>query len=165
MNSRFRRFGMDVDPGTRVNAEMVENSPKTVEGEFSEPPTDAEQTDGGYDDNEEGSDNEKEVDEIISDPSKDVKEDLRRILEQDSLVSPTGTFSSSRLYADAPNPSLNVEGLGVIGFPLSEAAAKHLISGCTQAPFGKGEQTIVDTSVRDTWEIDASQVRIELMTL
>lgn len=140
---------------------MMDNSPKTIEGEFSEPPTDAEHTDVEHEDDEEGSNNEKA---IILNPSKDIKQDLGRILEKDSLTSPTGTFYSSRLYADAPNPSLNVEGLGVIGFPLSEAAAKHLISGCTQAPFGKDERTIVDTLVRDTWEIDASQVRVELRT-
>jgi hypothetical protein len=152
---------MDVDLGAIANAEIVPNSPKTSEGGFSEPPTDPEYTDAEHQDDE-GSDNEKEVNEIILNPSKDIKQDLKRILEKDPLTSPMGTFSSSRLYADAPNPSLNVEGLGVIGFPLSEATAKYLISGCTQAPFGKGERTIVDKLVRDTWEIDASKVRVEL---
>ncbi len=31
-------------------------------------------------------------------------------------------------------------------------------SHCSQAPFGKGEHTLVDKKVRDTWEMDADQV-------
>lgn len=40
---------------------------------------------------------------------------------------------------------------------LRDAAAIKLSS--EQAPFGKADQTIVDKSVRDTWEIDAQRVR------
>ncbi len=37
--------------------------------------------------------------------------------------------------------------------------AEAVKSRCAQAPFGKGERTVVDKTVRDTWEIDASKVR------
>ncbi|KAK3299688.1 uncharacterized protein B0H64DRAFT_355933 [Chaetomium fimeti] len=54
---------------------------------------------------------------------------------------------------------LYVDGVGSIGVPLQEEQARQLISQCRQAPFGKGSETIVDTSVRNTWELDASQFR------
>ena len=44
--------------------------------------------------------------------------------------------------------------------PLSDAEARRIIQHSRQAPFGKGEETIVDTSVRRTWEIDASKLRL-----
>ena len=35
-----------------------------------------------------------------------------------------------------------------------------MIAVSKQAPFGKGSDTIVDTTVRDTFEIDASRVQL-----
>ena len=72
----------------------------------------------------------------------------------------TGKFSFHRTYADAPNPSMRVTGLGTIGLPLDANAAERLKSHCQPAPFGKGTQTVVDRTVRDTWEVDASQARV-----
>lgn len=43
--------------------------------------------------------------------------------------------------------------------PLSDAEVHRMIQHSRQTPFGKGEQTIVDTSVRRTWEIDAAKLR------
>jgi predicted 2-oxoglutarate/Fe(II)-dependent dioxygenase YbiX len=40
------------------------------------------------------------------------------------------------------------------------AQAEQLISVAQRAPFGRGEQTLVDTDVRRTWQIDAARVRI-----
>lgn len=45
-----------------------------------------------------------------------------------------------------------------MGLPLSDRDAKLLKDCARQAPFGKGEQTVVDTEVRDTWEIDPAKV-------
>jgi len=42
----------------------------------------------------------------------------------------------------------------MIGFPLSERDAKLIEAAATQAPFGKGAETVVDTTVRDTFEIN-----------
>jgi len=42
----------------------------------------------------------------------------------------------------------------VIGFPLSDRDAKLIEAAATQAPFGKGTETVVDTTVRDTFEIN-----------
>jgi len=44
-----------------------------------------------------------------------------------------------------------------IGVPLGLQDAQELINVARQAPFGKGEQTIVDTSFRNTWELNPNQ--------
>ena len=59
---------------------------------------------------------------------------------------------------DAPNPLLTLESVGTIGLPLSTREAAAVKANCKQAPFGMGERTVVDKTVRDTWEMDGSQV-------
>lgn len=81
---------------------------------------------------------------------------LQRVL--DEAVESKGSFAFQKSYQDFPNPCLSVEGLGQIGLPLSSRDAKALITECSQAPFGQGTKTIVDTTVRKTWQLDASKV-------
>ena len=57
-------------------------------------------------------------------------------------------------------PCLQVPGVGLVGWPLKMATAKKLIAVCQPAPFGKGEQTLIDTSVRDTFELAPDQFSI-----
>lgn len=45
----------------------------------------------------------------------------------------------------------------ILGLPLGDCQAKLIIASSTQAPFGRGEETIVDTSVRCTWQLSPSQ--------
>ncbi|KAF7332516.1 hypothetical protein MKEN_00133800 [Mycena kentingensis (nom. inval.)] len=85
-----------------------------------------------------------------------IERDLRRVLEED--LDFEGQFSVSRTY-DAPNPYLTIDSLGLVGLPLGPAGAKAVIEHCAQAPFGKGERTIIDTEVRDTWEMEASKIQ------
>ena len=54
----------------------------------------------------------------------------------------------------AANPGLEVVGLGPIGLPLTGHLAKELKTHCEQAPYGKGEETLVDTNVRRVWQLD-----------
>jgi len=54
-------------------------------------------------------------------------------------------------------PGLQVEGVGSIGSPVAAADAKRLIAKADQAPYGRGEATIVDTDVRRVWQIEPSQ--------
>ena len=68
-----------------------------------------------------------------------------------------GSFAFSNTY-DAPNPALTLETVGIVGLPLGTQAADAIKAASRQAPFGMGERTVVDTSVRDTWEMDASMV-------
>ena len=68
-----------------------------------------------------------------------------------------GSFALAKEAKNAPNPGLFVENVGAIGMPLSERDAALLAKACHQGPFGKGRETIVDTSVRKSWELNASQ--------
>ena len=43
---------------------------------------------------------------------------------------------------------------------MCDCQAKAIIAACAQAPFGRGQETIVDTTVRSTWELDPSQFTI-----
>jgi len=45
----------------------------------------------------------------------------------------------------------------MIGLPLSERKAKLIEVAAVQAPFGKGMETVVDTTVRDTFEINPNR--------
>lgn len=58
------------------------------------------------------------------------------------------------------NLGLTMDGLGQFGMPLSEPEILRIITACKQAPFGKGSEILVDTSVRNIWEIDAAQVQL-----
>ena len=54
-------------------------------------------------------------------------------------------------------PGLEVEGVGTVGMPVSAADAKRLIAQAALAPYGRGEETIVDTDVRRVWQLEPSQ--------
>lgn len=71
-----------------------------------------------------------------------------------------GTYYYESTHKPAINPILCLKDVGRIGLPLSEPAAKRIIAHCRQAPFGQGERTIVDPTVRDTWEMDAADVSL-----
>ena len=55
-------------------------------------------------------------------------------------------------------PGLRIEGVGEIGLPLNPVQLKEIINLARKAPFGKGSQTVTDTSVRSAWEVDADQL-------
>ncbi|KAF5390844.1 hypothetical protein D9757_004527 [Collybiopsis confluens] len=84
--------------------------------------------------------------------------------DMESELSDGGDFAASSFAfgttcPQAPNPVLTIEGIGQIGLPLSERDANIIIQHANQAPFGHNHETVIDTSVRDTFEIDASRVR------
>ncbi len=54
-------------------------------------------------------------------------------------------------------PGLEVKGIGSIGIPVAPADAKRIIGRASQAPYGRGEATIVDTEVRRVWQLDSTQ--------
>ncbi|KAJ8072943.1 hypothetical protein PM082_019806 [Marasmius tenuissimus] len=96
---------------------------------------------------------------MVKDPSENILQDFNEALSGD--LDFQGTFAFSKTYDDAPNPALRLEGVGTVGLPLSERDAKAVIENSIQAPFGKGERTVVDTEVRDTWEMDESKVQFQ----
>lgn len=57
-------------------------------------------------------------------------------------------------------PGLKVDGLGALSLPLGKTEARKLIKQCHQAPYGKGTETLVDTDVRRTWELDPDQFQL-----
>ena len=57
-------------------------------------------------------------------------------------------------------PRVEVTGVGVLAFPLLDTQVKTLVEHAEQAPYGRGEETIIDTSVRRVWQILPQQVSI-----
>jgi hypothetical protein len=60
----------------------------------------------------------------------------------------------------APIPRIEVEGVGVLSFPVPASQIRALVKRAHRAPYGRGERTIVDRSVRNAWQIDSADVRI-----
>jgi hypothetical protein len=58
-------------------------------------------------------------------------------------------------------PGLEVNDVGTVGSPISTADAKRLMVKATQAPYGRGEQTIVDPNVRRVWQLEPAEFRLE----
>jgi predicted 2-oxoglutarate/Fe(II)-dependent dioxygenase YbiX len=58
-------------------------------------------------------------------------------------------------------PQLEVAGIGRIALPLLPVQAEQLVAIAEQAPYGRGQETLVDTNVRRTWQIDAQQVTLK----
>ncbi len=54
-------------------------------------------------------------------------------------------------------PGLEVIGVGDVGVPVSAGDAKRLIKAAAQAPYGRGEETVVDPKVRRVWQLEPSQ--------
>ena len=57
-------------------------------------------------------------------------------------------------------PAIDVDGVSRIAFPIAAAQAERLVAIAEAAPYGRGEETVVDRDVRRTWQIDSSRVRI-----
>ena len=70
----------------------------------------------------------------------------------------TGYFSVHGKVCDRID--VDVAGLGRIELPLCREQAASLISHMSQAPFGKGMETIVDVDVRRAWQLDAARVTL-----
>ncbi len=71
-----------------------------------------------------------------------------------------GSFSARRT-AKPTDLHIDVVGFGPLTMPVSAAAAKRLIAIARPAQYGRGEQTLTDTSVRHTWQVPRSRVRID----
>lgn len=81
---------------------------------------------------------------------------LARIL--DGAQAP-GAFSA-QLSVPARDVRLTVAGAGPVSLPVRAPQAKQMIACARPARFGRGEQTLMDLSVRDTWEITPDQVTL-----
>ncbi|VUC31624.1 unnamed protein product [Clonostachys rosea] len=87
-----------------------------------------------------------------------IKADLLGALSE---IKASGSFASFRPLVRPPDYGLVVDGVGPVNISndLHESQAKQMIAVAAQAPYRKGSETIVDTAVRNTWELDPSQFR------
>lgn len=108
-----------------------------------------------YSQADDGSDRDSVTSELSTqDYTVSLKDDLLKALDN---VKVAGSFASFRKLQHRPPAGLHVDGVGDISMPLGETQARQLIAKARQAPYGRGSETIVDTSVRNTWELDAAQ--------
>ena len=66
--------------------------------------------------------------------------------------------TQGRLFV--PMPRVEVEGAGPLSFPITAQQAHALTAAAAPAPYGRGEQTLVDPSVRACRQIDAARLRV-----
>ena len=98
--------------------------------------------------------------------SGEVIEDLLSVLDQ-ATASADGSFSCG----GALDSSFGLPGLEILasetrefktmGVPImGEEQASELISQCSKAPYGKGEETLVDDAVRKSWQLNPDRFRL-----
>ncbi|CAD6575943.1 MAG: hypothetical protein ASARMPREDX12_007652 [Alectoria sarmentosa] len=96
-----------------------------------------------------------------SDPTPDT---FKRLLENClGNIQTTGTFATSGRLPDATLPGSKVHNVGSVGAPLAESQANAIRDLCHQVPFGQGElgsRTIVDNSIRRTWQLPPDQFEL-----
>lgn len=88
-----------------------------------------------------------------------VKKHICKVLSE---IEKSSSFSCFDVLESCPNPGLYVNGIGIIGLPLSDRDAKTIskASVTRQSPFGKGSQTLIDLSIRKSWQIDLQQFEL-----
>ncbi|KAF5556307.1 hypothetical protein FPHYL_7993 [Fusarium phyllophilum] len=109
-----------------------------------------------------GSDNDEDKQSVASNSSTmvtkdDFKVDLLKAIKGFKIV---GEFAFDQEIEIPEDFNISVQGVDDIKLPLKKAQAVKIIAQARQAPFGKGSDTIVDTSVRRTWELDPEQFTI-----
>ncbi|TQC42516.1 2OG-Fe(II) oxygenase [Rhodococcus sp. WS4] len=75
-------------------------------------------------------------------------------------VDAPGSFSSRRT-ASPDDLWLEVRGVGQLHVPIPTGQARELRRIARPARYGLGEQTLIDPTVRDTWQIPRSRVKID----
>ncbi|KAG8353428.1 hypothetical protein FVEN_g8723 [Fusarium venenatum] len=83
----------------------------------------------------------------------DFHNDLLEIIQN---IKPPGKFAFGAGIKLPSDFSISVNEVGNVALPLVESQARQIITKARQAPFGKGTDIFVDTSVRDRWELDPS---------
>ncbi len=83
-----------------------------------------------------------------------------RLVELLATVRRPGDFCTSGTI-ELLAPSLEVEGVGQVALPLLPLQAEQLAAVAEPAPYGRGQDTLVDTAVRRTWQIGPDKVRIK----
>ena len=75
-----------------------------------------------------------------------------------SVTRPGDYCTWGRLFA--PMPRVETRAAGALSFPIPPAQVRALIAGAERAPCGRGEETVVDRSVRDCWQVAPDAVDV-----
>ena len=75
-----------------------------------------------------------------------------------SVTRPGDHCVHGRLFI--PMPRIEAGAAGVLSFPIPQAQAQDLVADADRAPYGRGQETIVDPSVRDCWQLAPDRIRI-----
>eukprot|EP01032_Pedospumella_encystans_P013797 gene13797-15868_t len=98
---------------------------------------------------------------------RDFAEEIREVIvkyNENPLA--LSTFSTgSEIDATMGIPAVHVDGVGRIAYPLCKEQTVTLLGVSSQAPFGKGTETVVDVDVRRAWQIDSNLVHINPLWL
>ncbi len=78
-----------------------------------------------------------------------------------SPAAPSAASSSSSSSSSMCSAAASELGPIPVSLPLMAAQAEQIKARCTRAPFGRGEQTLYDPAVRDTWQLSPDQIIIE----
>lgn len=84
-------------------------------------------------------------------------EDVTQALQD---ITNAGSYST-RFTGSDEHLKLEVKGVGPIKLPVTPTRARALIKQARQAPFGLRDKTLVDTSVRNVWQIAKSKLKID----
>ena len=85
---------------------------------------------------------------------------IRSIVESLNSLTRADSFANGGRY-QFPLPALKINNVeGIVGLPVCEYEAKKIKAVCSQAPYGRGQETVVDTTVRNTWQLEPSQFTI-----
>ncbi|KAF3894155.1 Fe2OG dioxygenase domain-containing protein [Trichophyton interdigitale] len=86
----------------------------------------------------------------------------RRVYQALRSIDSKGDFACFRGLNGILDPKLHINGLDrVVKLPLSPDDTNAIIDVCHRSPFGKGEETLVDTSVRKCWELNTTEFDIK----
>jgi hypothetical protein len=83
-----------------------------------------------------------------------------RALRQ-SVVEGTRHGGCRRAPLETPMPRVEIEGVGVISFPIPDSQIQDIIKHAQRAPYGRGGETILGTSVRNTWQLAPARVQFQ----
>ncbi|KAJ7060445.1 hypothetical protein C8F01DRAFT_1142657 [Mycena amicta] len=82
-------------------------------------------------------------------PSINIKDDFAASLKEGFTFDGTFAYSERFAIGDAPNPCLNIQGLGLVGSPLSDREARVLLEECAFV-----------ATTPETWEISAEKFQL-----
>ncbi|EGE00624.1 hypothetical protein TESG_07924 [Trichophyton tonsurans CBS 112818] len=86
----------------------------------------------------------------------------RRVYQALRSIDSKGDFACFRGLNGILDPKLHINRLDrVVKLPLSPDDTNAIIDVCHRSPFGKGEETLVDTSVRKCWELNTTEFDIK----